>query len=207
MEKSSSYGDRHPHHSHQKDCLIKWKYASESIANLGWDYTSSTQMTTVLAWSWFDFVNNFCYCWLKTGSVGDGLTIFSTPCAVVSKNRLKFRRKRKRLRNGARWLPASLLLRNIVYNEFDFLLNSSVKCSSSDVFGLFSWFSMLQQNCRQSFIMLSNILDTEPMSKKDCEIKADKYSWWKPTSSVKSWESRIWACKTFHWDSITSTWI
>jgi hypothetical protein len=31
------------------------------------------------------------------------------------------------------------------------------------------------------------------------------YSWWKPTSSVKSWESRIWACKTFHWDSITST--
>lgn len=155
----------------------------------------------------FDFVNNFCYCWLKTGSVGDGLTIFSTPCAVVSKNRLKFRRKRKRLRNGARWLPASLLLRNIVYNEFDFLLNSSVKCSSSDVFGLFSWFSMLQQNCRQSFIMLSNILDTEPMSKNDCEIKADKYSWWKPTSSVKSWESRIWACKTFHWDSITSTWI
>ena len=83
IEKSSSYGDRHPHHSHQKDCLIKWKYASESIANLGWDYTSSTQMTTVLAWSWFDFVNNFCYCWLKTGSVGDGLTIFSTPCAVV----------------------------------------------------------------------------------------------------------------------------
>jgi len=37
---------------------------------------------------------------------------------------LKFRRKRKRLKNGARWLPASLLLLSMVYKEFDFLLNS-----------------------------------------------------------------------------------
>lgn len=35
--------------------------------------------------------------------------------------------------------------------------------------------------------------------------KICSYSWWKPTSSVKSRESWIWACKTFHWDSITST--
>lgn len=152
---------------------------------------------------------------------------------------------------------------------------------------------MFQQNCRQSFIIPSSILDTDPMSKKDCDIKADKYlqvpkinhrrissaifatmlaetftlltkrkqstinvqslivnklrwsiwsywiskfgvtilfhlkdnritwhirckmqpkpvylsySWWKPTNSVKSRESWTWACNTFHWDSITSTW-
>ena len=32
------------------------------------------------------------------------------------------------------------------------------------------------------------------------------YSWWKLTSSVKSCQSCTWDCKTFHWDSITSTW-
>lgn len=147
------------------------------------------------------------YGWFRTGRAGCDLTIFSTPFAVASKKELKFRRKRKRLRNGARWLPASLLLRNIVYKELDFLLNSSVICSSSAVFAKPSWFSTVQQNWRQSFIMLSSILDTEPISKKDWEIKADKYSWWYPTSSVKSLEFWMRACKTFHWDSITSTWI
>lgn len=44
----------------------------------------------------------------------------------TSKKELKLSRKRKRLRNGARWLPAILLLRSIVYNEFDFLLNSCI---------------------------------------------------------------------------------
>lgn len=47
--------------------------------------------------------------------------------------------------------------------------------SSSTVLVLFSWFSIFQQNCKQSFIMPSNILETDPMSRKDCEIKADKY--------------------------------
>lgn len=52
---------------------------------------------------------------------------------------------------------------------------TSVIWSSSTVFALLCWFSIFQQNCKQSFIIPSSILDTEPMSKKDCEIKADKY--------------------------------
>lgn len=101
------------------------------------------------------------YCWFKTGSAGRGLTTFRTPLAVAcyhigvnweawevtrrkssgqwdltlkiltSKKELKFRRSRKRLRKGARWLPASRVLRNMVYNELDFLLNSWKRLSHS----------------------------------------------------------------------------
>lgn len=52
---------------------------------------------------------------------------------------------------------------------------TSVIRSSSMVLALVSWFSIFQQNCKQSFMIPSNILDTEPISKKDCDIKADKY--------------------------------
>jgi hypothetical protein len=97
--------------------------------------------------------NEIHYCWFKPGSVGRGLTTFITPFAVdckgtkeqtvrhkdgsqvncktdnmsdcfTSKKEFRFNRKRKRLKNGVRWLPASRLLRRIVYKEFDFLLNS-----------------------------------------------------------------------------------
>lgn len=57
----------------------------------------------------------------------------------------------------------------------DNINTTSVICSNSTVFALLSLFSMFQQNCRQSFIMPSSILDTDPMSKNDCDIKADKY--------------------------------
>lgn len=43
------------------------------------------------------------------------------------------------------------------------------------VLAFVSWFSIFQQNCKQSFMIPSNILDTEPISKNDCDIKADKY--------------------------------
>lgn len=48
-------------------------------------------------------------------------------------------------------------------------------CSSSLVVLVFSSFSSFQQNCKHSFIIPSRILETEPMSKKDCEINAAKY--------------------------------
>lgn len=46
------------------------------------------------------------------------------PQDFTSKKELKFKRIKNRLKNGALWLPTSLLLRNIVYKELDFLLNS-----------------------------------------------------------------------------------
>lgn len=47
--------------------------------------------------------------------------------------------------------------------------------SSSDKEEVLSCCSRLQQNWRQSFMIESRILESEPMSRKDCEINAIKY--------------------------------
>lgn len=68
-----------------------------------------------------------------------------------------------------------LSLENETARSINQLNGTSAMCSSSLVVLLLSSFSIFQQNCKHSFIIPSRILETEPMSKKDCEISAAKY--------------------------------